>query len=95
MGLSGSSETQAGGVHCPDAVCTPESSRRPIEAFKVAALWALFGQLLGLLDDLSRGTSAFWISFGASLDYSIAHRLGRWAGCWYLPVEAWSGESCI
>src|SRR2546425_2967723 len=48
-------EAQAGGVHRPNAVCASESSRRPVEAFKIAAPWALFRQLLGLLlDDLSR-----------------------------------------
>ncbi len=54
-GLPGSPEAQAGGVHCSDAVRASESPGRPVEAFEIAALWALFRQLLGLLDDLSRG----------------------------------------
>jgi len=54
--LPGLPETKAGGVHCPDAVRAPESTGRPVEAFEIAALWALLGQLLGLLlDELSRG----------------------------------------
>jgi len=54
--LPGLPEAKAGGVHCPDAVRAPESTGRPVEAFEIAALWALLGQLLGLLlDELSRG----------------------------------------
>ena len=59
LGFPGLSEAQAGRVHCSDAMSASESTGCPVEAFEVAALWALFGQLLGLLDDLSRGASAF------------------------------------
>ncbi len=60
-------ETQAGGIHRPDTVRAPKATGRPVKAFENATPWADLGQLLGLLDDLSHGATAFWISFGASL----------------------------